>query len=107
VGVFGCWVGVIIEMLVPPDKKGGKGSMAKMQQKLQQMMAQATKARSSGGNNSRNASNLAGEGAEGAAGYTRTTERNVDKAGGASSAGEWPEEFRDQLQAYMQAIEGK
>jgi hypothetical protein len=29
----------------------------------------------------------------------------VEKAGGASDAGDWPEEFRDQLQSYFQQLE--
>ena len=98
--------GMIIELLVPPDKKGGKSpSMAKMQQRMQQMMAQATTSKKAGGNASRNASNLAGSTAEGAAARDRANARNVEKAGGAANAGEWPEEFRDQLQAYLQRLE--
>ncbi|MHA3772360.1 hypothetical protein ACXR0O_12575 [Verrucomicrobiota bacterium sgz303538] len=98
--------GIVIEMLVPPDKKGGKsGSMAKMQQMLQQMMAQATKARSGGGNNSKSSSSFSGELAEGAAGKDKSNGRRVEKAGGASNAGELPEEFRDQLQAYFQQVD--
>jgi hypothetical protein len=98
--------GVVIELLVPPDKKGGKSqSMAKMQQMLQQMMAQATKARTGGGNNSKSSSSFSGELADGAVGKGKPNGRQVEKAGGASNAGEWPEEFRDQLQAYFQQIE--
>jgi hypothetical protein len=97
----------VIELLVPPDKKGGKGSMAKMQQKLQQMMAQATKGRSGGGNNAKSNSSFGGEKVEGAAGLVNSNGRTVEKAGGASNAGEWPEEFRDQLQSYLQAVEEK
>jgi hypothetical protein len=100
--------GAVIELLVPPDKKGGKsGSMAKMQSALQQMMAQATRARVAGGNNSRSASTFAGDPADGAAGNDKGNARAVDKAGGASNAGEWPEEFRDQLQAYFQQLDAK
>jgi hypothetical protein len=29
----------------------------------------------------------------------------VDKTGGAGNSGDWPEEFRDQLQAYFQQVE--
>jgi hypothetical protein len=96
--------GAIIELLVPPDKKGGKCSP--MQKMAQKMMAQATKARSGGGNNSKSSASFAGELAEGSAGHPKTNARTVEKAGGASNAGELPEEFRDQLQAYFQAIEG-
>jgi hypothetical protein len=95
----------VIELLVPPEKKGGKPG-SKMQQAMQKMMAQATKARAAGGNNSKSPASFAGELADGAAGRPKTNTRTVDQAGGASNAGEWPEEFRDQLQAYFQAIEG-
>jgi hypothetical protein len=97
----------VIELLVPPDKKGGKGSMAQMQQKLQQMMAQATKGRSGGGNNQKSSSAFGGDRVEGAAGFANSNERSVEKTGGAASAGEWPEEFRDQLQSFLQAVEEK
>jgi hypothetical protein len=99
--------GAAIELLVPPDKKGGKGSMAKMQQMLQQMMAHATKGKSGGGNSSKYASGLTGQNAEGAAVTGKSNGRTVDKAGAASTASDWPEEFRDQLQAYLQAVEAK
>lgn len=94
----------IIELLVPPDKKGGK-SQSPMQQMMQKMMAQATKAKSAGGNNQKAASAFAGSSTEGAAGRDKSGARQVDKTGGASNAGEWPEEFRDQLQAYFQQLE--
>lgn len=97
----------VIELLVPPEKKSGSGSMAKMQQKLQQMMAQATKGRSGGGNNSKSNSSFGGEAADGAAAAANANDRTVEKAGGAANAGEWPEEFRDQLQSYLQAVEAK
>jgi hypothetical protein len=42
---------------------------------------------------------------EGAAEKDKSNTRSVEKAGGASNAGEWPEEFRDQLQAYFQQVE--
>jgi hypothetical protein len=99
--------GAVIELLVPPDKKGGKsGSMAKMQQMMQQMMAQATKSKRAGGNNGKSASELAGTPAEGAA-RDKANSRNVEKAGGAANAGEWPEEYRDLLQSYLQAVDEK
>lgn len=94
----------IIELLVPPDKKGGK-SGSKMQQMMRQMMAQATKSRTGGGNNSKSASSLTANRTEGAAGKDKGSARTVEKTGGASSAGEWPEEFRDQLQSYFQQLE--
>lgn len=95
----------VIEMLVPPDKKSNNsGSMAKMQQMLQQMMAQTTRSRAGGGNNSKSSSSFGGELAEGAASRDRANARQVEKAG-AGNTGEWPEEFRDQLQAYFQQIE--
>ena len=101
--------GVIIEILVPPDKKGGKPSesksMAQMQKQMQQMMQQMSKSRTAGRNASRNASNLAGTNAEGPGGGKKANTRLVDKTGGAANAGEWPEEFRDALQSYIQSIE--
>ncbi|MDB6149317.1 MAG: hypothetical protein JWQ44_765 [Chthoniobacter sp.] len=95
--------GVIIEMLVPPDKKGGK-SGSPMQKMMQQMMAQATKGKG-GGNSGPYASSMGGNNVEGAAEKDKSNTRSVEKAGGASNAGEWPEEFRDQLQAYFQQVE--
>lgn len=74
---------------------------------MQQMMAQATKGKKGGGNSSKYASRLGGETAEGAAVTGKSNGRTVDKAGAASTAGDWPEEFRDQLQAYLQAVEAK
>ncbi len=94
----------VIEMLVPPDKKGGK-SQSPMQQMMQKMMAQVTKAKSSGGNNNKSASAMTGTAAEGAAGKGKGNARPVEKTGGASNAGEWPEEFRDQLQSFFQQVE--
>ena len=104
--------GIIIEMLVPPDKKGGSESqssspMAQMQQMMQQMMKQMTKSRTAGGNNSRNPSTLEGTTAQGANVKDKANTRTVEKSGGAANAGEWPEEFREALQAYFQAIEEK
>ncbi len=97
--------GTIIELLVPPDKKGGKQSQAQMQQMMQKMMAQMTKARTGGGNNAKAASGLGGIAAEGPAGKDKRNARIVDKSGGAANAGELPEEFRDVLQQYFTAIE--
>jgi len=97
----------IIELLVPPDKKGGQ-SASQAQKMMQQMMAQAAQGRKSGGNNSKSNSSFAGDTAQGAAiqgGVSNA--RQVDKTGGAGNAGDWPEEFRDQLQAYFQQIEGE
>jgi hypothetical protein len=96
--------GAIIELLVPPDKKSGKNSQA--QQMMQKMMAQATQMRQAGGNNGKSSSSFAGEETSGAAASTGTGERRVEKTAGAGNTGEWPEEFRDQLQAYFQQIEG-
>jgi hypothetical protein len=92
----------IIELLVPPDKKGGKGKMGQM---MQQMMARATQARKAGGNNSKSSSSFAGDATTGAVAKDTNGARRVEKTGGASNAGEWPEEFRDQLQSYFQQIE--
>jgi hypothetical protein len=94
--------GAIIEVLVPPDKKGGK---SKAQQMMRQMMAQATQARKAGGNNGKSSSSFAGDNASGAVAKDSNGARRVEKMGGASNAGEWPEEFRDQLQAYFQQLE--
>ncbi len=97
--------GTIIEILVPPDKKNGKND-SKMQQMMRQMMAQATKSKAAGGNNSKSSSSFAGQTADGAAAARmKAGERMVDKTGGAANSGEWPEEFRDQLQAYFQSTE--
>jgi hypothetical protein len=93
----------IIELLVPPDKKGGKDSKA--QQMMRQMMAQVTQARKAGGNNGKSSSSFEGDVATGAVAKDTTNARRVEKTGGAN-AGEWPEEFRDQLQAYFQQIDG-
>ena len=96
----------IIEILVPPDKKGGGKSASQSQKMMQQMMAQATRARQSGGNNSKSGSSFAGGAAQGAAVHGSVTNaRQVDKTGGAGNAGDWPEEYRDQLQAYFQQVE--
>ena len=101
--------GIIIEMLVPPDKKGGSQSespqMAKMQQAMKKMMQQLTKSRSAGRNNAKMASSMEGQAAEGVAMKDKANARTVEKSGGAASAGEWPEEFREALQAYFQSME--
>ncbi len=97
----------IIELLVPPDKKGGKSeSQSPMQKMMQKMMAQATKAKKAGGNNQKSSSAFAGAETDGAAVQGKSAGRQVEKAGGATNAGEWPEEFRDQLQSYFQQLEG-
>jgi hypothetical protein len=100
--------GIIIELLVPPDKKGGSQSqspqMAQMQRQMQQMMKQMTKSRVAGGNNSKTTSTLEGITAQGANVKDKANARTVEKSGGAANAGEWPEEFREALQAYFQAI---
>ena len=102
--------GMIIEMLVPPGKKGGSESesqspMAQMQQQMQKMMQQMTKSRTAGGNNSKNPSSLEGTTAQGSTAKDKGNLRTVEKSGGATNAGEWPEEFRESLQAYFQALE--
>ena len=97
--------GTIIELLVPPDKKGGKPG-SKMQQMMQKMMAQATQSKKSGGNNGKYDNSFIGDTAKGAVTKDNAGSRRVEKAGGATNAGEWPEEFRDQLQAYFQQLEG-
>ena len=98
--------GAVIELLVPPDKKGGK-SGGKMQQMMQKMMATATQSKKAGGNNNKSDSGFVGDVAQGAALQDATGARRVEKTGGASSAGEWPEEYRDLLQAYFQQLEAK
>ena len=101
--------GIIIELLVPPDKKGGSDSqspqMAQMQQMMQKMMQQMTKSRTAGGNNSKAPSSMEGTTAQGSTAKDKSNARTVEKTGGAGNAGEWPEEFREALQAYFQAIE--
>jgi hypothetical protein len=103
--------GMIIEMLVPPDKKGSSESqsqqMTQMQQMMQKMMQQMTKSRTAGGNNGKFNSTLEGTTADGANVKDKANTRTVEKSGGAANAGEWPEEFREALQAYFQAIEEK
>lgn len=103
---------IIIEMLVPPDKKsdssdsqGQPSPMAQMQQQMQKMMQQMTKSRSAGGNNSKNPSDLQGRTADGSSARDKSNPRTVEKSGGAANAGEWPEEFREALQSYFQALE--
>jgi hypothetical protein len=94
----------IIELLVPPDKKGGKAG-SKAQQMMQKMLAQATQAKKAGGNSGKFDNSFIGDTARGAVAKDTTGTRRVEKAGGAANAGEWPEEFRDQLQAYFQQLE--
>ncbi|MEQ1854654.1 MAG: hypothetical protein ABMA01_24060, partial [Chthoniobacteraceae bacterium] len=60
-----------------------------------------------GGNNSKAMSTLEGTTAQGANVKDKANTRTVEKSGGAANAGEWPEEFREALQAYFQAIEEK
>ena len=50
---------------------------------------------------------LEGTAAQGATAKDKSNTRTVEKSGGAANAGEWPEEFREALQAYFQAIEEK
>jgi hypothetical protein len=69
------------------------------------MMAQATKGKKAGGNNNEFDNSFIGDTANGAVAKDTTGTRRVEKAGGATNAGEWPEEFRDQLQAYFQQLE--
>jgi hypothetical protein len=101
--------GIVIELLVPPDKKGGKQSqsMSQMQKRMQQMMQQMTKARTPGRNNVKASSSLAGTNAEGPAAGKKTNARTVEKSGGAANAGDLPEEFRDALQSYFQQLEDR
>jgi hypothetical protein len=81
--------GMVIELLVPPDKKGGKQSqsMAQMQKRMQQMMQQMTKARKSGGNNVKSSSTLAGVNAEGPGAGKKANARTIEKNAGAANAG--------------------
>jgi hypothetical protein len=101
--------GIIIELLVPPDQKGGSQSqspqMAKMQQRMQQMMQQMTRSKTAGGNNSKAPSSMEGTAADGTSVKDKANARTVEKSGGAANAGEWPEEFREALQSYFQALE--
>ena len=107
---------IIIELLVPPEKKKNDSDsdsdsqspqMAQMQQQMQKMMQQMTKGRSAGRNNSKSPSNLEGATAQGSTTKDKTNERTVEKSGGAANIGEWPEEFRESLQAYFQSLEEK
>jgi hypothetical protein len=70
-------------------------------------MQQMTKGRSAGRNNSKSPSNLEGATAQGSTTKDKTNERTVEKSGGAANIGEWPEEFRESLQAYFQSLEEK
>lgn len=101
--------GTIIELLVPPDDKSSESqsqSQSKMQQMMQKMMAQMTKGNQPGKGNNKAPSPFAGTGTEGAAGRGKGDSRAVEKGTGASDAGQWPEEFRDQLQSYFQQLDG-
>jgi hypothetical protein len=97
--------GIIIEMLVPPGKKGGKpgNSMAKMQQAAQKMMAKASKP---GKGNNKADSGMAVANAQGAA-KDRTNGQSsaAKKSSGATSSSEWPVEFRDALQSYFNNLD--
>ena len=99
--------GIIIEMLVPPDKKSDSNSQSPQMAMMQQMMQQMTKSRMAGGNNSKAPSTLEGTAADGSTAKDKSNSRTVEKSGGAANAGEWPEEFREALQAYFQSIEEK
>ncbi len=101
--------GTIIELLVPPDDKSSESqsqSQSKMQQMMQKMMAQMTKGNQPGKGNNKAPSPFAGSTTEGAAGRGKGGSRSVEKGTGASDAGQWPEEFRDQLQSYFQQLDG-
>lgn len=101
--------GTIIELLVPPDDKSSESqsqSQSKMQQMMQKMMAQMTKGNQPGKGNNKAPSPFAGSATEGAAGRGKGGSRSVEKGTGASDAGQWPEEFRDQLQSYFQQLDG-
>lgn len=99
---------IVIEMLVPPDKKSPKDSkgqsksMAMMQQAAREMMAKGQKP---GRNNTKGASDMQGVSAQGPAHKDKATQRNVDKASGSSSSSEWPTEFKDQLQSFFNNVE--
>jgi hypothetical protein len=99
----------IIELLVPPDPKSDDSksqTQSKMQQMMQKMMAQMTKGNQPGKGNNKAPSPLAGAATDGATGRGKGDTRPVEKGAGASDAGQWPEEFRDQLQSYFQQLEG-
>jgi hypothetical protein len=104
--------GAIIELLVPPGEKSSSESsqpspIAMMQQRMRQMMQQMTRGTTAGSNNSKSSSDLAGKPAEGATQRDKSNTRAVEKTGGAANAGEWPEEFREALQSYFQALEAQ
>jgi hypothetical protein len=104
--------GIIIELLVPPGEKSNSEStqpspIAMMQERMRQMMQQMTRGVTAGFNNSKTSSNLTGGAAQGAAQRDKSNARSVEKSGGAANAGEWPEEFREALQSYFQAIEAQ
>jgi hypothetical protein len=96
---------MIIEILIPPDKKSGKqqsSAMAKMQQAAQKMMAKGQKP---GRGNNKADSNMMAANATGAAVKDQANQRVIDKSSGAGNTGDWPAEFRDELQAYFNNLE--
>ena len=101
--------GTIIELLVPPDEKSSESpsqSQSKMQQMMQKMMAQMTKGNQPGKGNNKAPSPFAGSATDGVTGRGKGDTRPVEKGTGATDAGQWPEEFRDQLQSYFQQLDG-
>ncbi len=96
--------GMIIELLIPPDKKSGKSSpaMAKMQQAAKAMMAKGQKP---GKGNQKADSNLTGVNATGVAVKDQGAARVIEKSGGASNSSEWPAEFRSELQSFFNSME--
>ena len=101
--------GTIIELLVPPDDKSSESqsqSQSKMQQMMQKMMAQMTKGNQPGKGNNKAPSPFAGSATDGVTGRGKGDTRPVEKGTGATDAGQWPEEFRDQLQSYFQQLDG-
>ncbi|MCX6976445.1 MAG: hypothetical protein NTX04_00595 [Verrucomicrobia bacterium] len=101
----------VIELLVPPDDKSkddpsqSKPS-SKMAEMIQKVAAQVTKSKTPGKNNQHEASSFTGKSTEGVLGQDKTGTRQVEKGSGATDAGSWPEEFRDQLQSYFQQLDG-
>ena len=101
----------IIELLVPPeDKSSDSESQSKMQMMMQKMMAKMTPGKKPGNTpgegNSKAPSPFAGTGTDGATGRGKGDTRGIEKGTGANDAGQWPEEFRDQLQSYFQQLDG-
>jgi hypothetical protein len=99
----------IIELLVPPDKKQDPKDQQKKQSKMKQMQQAAAKmmqkAKKPGRSAQGGGGSLVNEDAQGVAVKDKQNMRTVEKGGGASGAGEWPAEFRDQLQQYFNRIE--